>query len=165
MLLGHPEQRFDGIGADRQANLVETEGLGGLELILEIARNSRRTACEGMVSISGAHCANVACERPWVLSSFWHANSGMASSRNRLIKALHAGKASRQVRNFARVEPALAPPAGERWSKRSAQVTRRCTFIKRALVCTLGGARHARSVCLSLPETRPHADTKIENVR
>ena len=38
VLLGHPEQRFDGIGADRQANLVETERLGGLELILEIAR-------------------------------------------------------------------------------------------------------------------------------
>lgn len=37
MLLGHPEQRCDGIGADRQANLVETERLGGLELLLEIA--------------------------------------------------------------------------------------------------------------------------------
>jgi hypothetical protein len=33
VLLGHPEKRCDGIGADRQANLVETEGLGGLELI------------------------------------------------------------------------------------------------------------------------------------
>ena len=38
VVLGHPEKRFDGIGADRQANLVETERLGGLELILEIAR-------------------------------------------------------------------------------------------------------------------------------
>src|SRR6266446_8051775 len=35
VLLGHPEKRFDRIGTDRQANLVETECLGGLELILE----------------------------------------------------------------------------------------------------------------------------------
>src|SRR4029453_12958789 len=28
MLLSHPEKRFDGIGADRQANLGETERLG-----------------------------------------------------------------------------------------------------------------------------------------
>src|SRR5712691_567519 len=38
VVLGHPEKRFDGIGAERQAHLVETERLGGLELILEIAR-------------------------------------------------------------------------------------------------------------------------------
>jgi len=88
----------------------------------------------------------------------------MASSRNNLIKALHAGKASRQARNFARTEPALAPQAGEGLRKRLAQVTRRCTSIKRALVCTLGRERHARSVCLSVPETRPHTDTKVENV-
>src|SRR6266571_9482469 len=38
VVLGHPEKRGDGIGADRQANLVEPARLGGLELILEIAR-------------------------------------------------------------------------------------------------------------------------------
>ena len=65
---------------------------------------------------------------------------------------------------FYKVEPALAAPHGESFSTRSAQVNRRCTFIKRALVRTLGGAKHARIVCLSLPETRPQADRKVSKV-
>ena len=36
MVLGHPEKRFDGIGADRQADVIEPEGLGGLQLELKI---------------------------------------------------------------------------------------------------------------------------------
>ena len=36
VVLGHPEKRFDGIGADRQADVIEPERLGGLELELEI---------------------------------------------------------------------------------------------------------------------------------
>jgi hypothetical protein len=55
-----------------------------------------------------------------VLSLFWHARRGTASSRKRVINALHAGNASRQARNVRRLEPALAPPAGERVSTRSA---------------------------------------------
>jgi len=43
----------------------------------------------------------------------------------------------------AKIEPALEPPAGESWSSSSAQVTRRCTCIKRALVRN-GGRRQAR---------------------
>ncbi len=34
--LGHPEKRFDRIGADWQADVVEPSGLGGLELIRQI---------------------------------------------------------------------------------------------------------------------------------
>src|SRR5216683_4513676 len=33
MALGHPEERFDGIGADWQADLIESYSLGGGELI------------------------------------------------------------------------------------------------------------------------------------
>ena len=33
MPLGHPEQRFAGIGADRQANMIEPKGGGGFELV------------------------------------------------------------------------------------------------------------------------------------
>ena len=45
-----------------------------------------------------------------------------------------------QARRRAKIEPDLAPPGGESWSSRSAQVNRRCTFIKRALVRTVGAA-------------------------
>ena len=38
VLLGQAEQRFDGIGAERQADIVETQRRGRLELVLEIAR-------------------------------------------------------------------------------------------------------------------------------
>ena len=38
VLFGQPEKRFDGIGADREADVVETERRGGLELVLKIAR-------------------------------------------------------------------------------------------------------------------------------
>ena len=34
--LGHAEQRFNGIGADRQADVIEPECLGGLELEVQI---------------------------------------------------------------------------------------------------------------------------------
>jgi len=71
-----------------------------------------------------------------------------------LMRSLQAGSSSMQARRRAKIEPALEPPAGESWSSSSAQVTRRCTCIKRALVRTVGGAKHARRVCLSLPETR-----------
>ncbi len=40
----------------------------------------------------------------------------------------------------------------------------RCTFIKRALVRTLGGAKHASIVCLSVPEIRPQADRKVSKL-
>src|SRR5437763_9830737 len=36
MALGHAEKRFDGIGADRQAEVIEPEGLGGPEFEVEI---------------------------------------------------------------------------------------------------------------------------------
>ena len=47
MLLGHPEQRFDGIRTDWQADVSQAECLGGLQLELEIgpkllAQSSRR---------------------------------------------------------------------------------------------------------------------------
>src|SRR5207247_9565606 len=89
-----------------------------------------------------------------------HAISPSASARKCLMTALHAGNSSRHARNRAKVEPALAPPAGESLGTRSAQVKRRCTFIKRALVRTWGGTKHARMVCFSLPETRPQTDKK-----
>ena len=103
--------------------------------------------------MSGSHWARVSCESPVVLRIFWHASRPEASARNRWMRALQAGNSSRHARNLAQVEPVLAPPAGESLSTRSAQVTKRCTCIKRALVRTLGGAKHASIVCLSLPET------------
>jgi len=36
MPLGHPEKRFDGIGADRQADVIQPESLGGLQLEVKI---------------------------------------------------------------------------------------------------------------------------------
>src|SRR5262245_66529986 len=36
MTLGHPEERFDGIGAKGQADLIESYSLGGGELIRQI---------------------------------------------------------------------------------------------------------------------------------
>ena len=36
VLLGHPKQRFDGIGADRQTDVIEPECRGGLELEVKI---------------------------------------------------------------------------------------------------------------------------------
>ncbi len=36
VLLGHPKQRFDGIGTDRHADLIEPECRGGLELVGKI---------------------------------------------------------------------------------------------------------------------------------
>ena len=80
------------------------------------------------------------------------------------MRALQAGNGSRQARNVAQVEPVLAPPAGESLRTRSAQVTKWCTGINRALVRTLGGAKHARMVCVSLPETRPQAASKVSKV-
>src|SRR4029450_12712157 len=114
-----------------------------------------------MVSIKGSHWARGSCESPLILRIFWHASRPRASARNRVISGLQAGDCSRQARNWAKGEPGLAPPVGESFSKRSAQVNKRCTFIKRALVCTLGGAKHASRVCVSLPETRPQADRKV----
>jgi hypothetical protein len=72
-----------------------------------------------------------------------------------------AGNSSRQACNLAKGEPLLAPPAGESLSSRSAQVHKRCTCIKRALVRTGGGATHARIVCVSFPETRSQADRNV----
>src|SRR5712692_4451657 len=114
-----------------------------------------------MVSISGSQWARLSCESPLLLRIFGHARRPAAAARNRLMRALQAGNSSRQARNLAQVEPLLAPPAGECLSTRSAQVHKRCTCMKRALVRTVGGAKHAKIVCLSLPETRPQADTKV----
>ena len=36
MALGHPKKRFDGIGADRQADMIEPEGRGGLQFEIKI---------------------------------------------------------------------------------------------------------------------------------
>lgn len=36
MALGHPKKRFDGIGADRQADVIEPEGRGGLQFEIKI---------------------------------------------------------------------------------------------------------------------------------
>ena len=36
MALGYPKERFDGIGADRQADVREPEGRGGCELAVQI---------------------------------------------------------------------------------------------------------------------------------
>src|SRR5712692_4557736 len=114
-----------------------------------------------MVSISGSQWARLSCESPLLLRIFGHARRPAASARNRLMRALQAGNSSRQARNLAKVEPVLAPPAGESLSTQSAQVNKRCTFMKRALVWTLGGTKHARIVCLRVPETRPQAATKV----
>ena len=103
---------------------------------------------------------SIAWQSPLVLRIFWRARRPWASPRKRLMRALHAGSSSRQARRRARMEPALAPPAGESWRSCSAQVNTRCTCIKRALVRTLGGAKQAKTVCLSLPETHPQADKK-----
>src|SRR5215470_8586230 len=117
-----------------------------------------------MVSMSGSHWARVSCESPWVLSSFWLASRPCASARKRWMRALQVGNSSTQARNLAKVEPLLALPDGESLSSRAAQVNKRCTFIKRALVLTLGGAKHASMVCLSLPETRPQADRNVSKL-
>ena len=97
-------------------------------------------------------------ERLLALSMPW------ASARKRLMRSWHAGSASKHARSRAKMEPALAPPAGEGVSSRSAQVHRRCTDIKRALVRTVGGAKHAKMVCFSCPETRPQAAKKRSKV-
>src|SRR5437773_7850903 len=86
-----------------------------------------------------------------------------ASSRNWRIRVRQAGKSSRHVRSFANTEPALARPAGDKSSTRSAQRTKRWTFIKRDVVWTLGGVRQASTVCLSRLDTRPQADRKVAN--
>src|SRR5207249_9524614 len=98
------------------------------------------------------------------LRIFWHSSRPRASARNRLMRALQAGNGSRHARNLATVEPVLAPLGGESLSTRSAQVNKRCTCIKRALVRTLGGAKHASIVCLSVPEIRPQADRKVSKL-
>ena len=69
------------------------------------------------------------------------------------MRSLHAGSSSKHARRRAKIEPALAPPAGESLSSRSAQEKRRCTCIKRALV-QVGGATHARIV-FELPRDAP----------
>jgi hypothetical protein len=114
-----------------------------------------------MGAISGSHWARLSCESPVVLSIFWHSSRPRASARNRLMRAVQAGNCSRHAHNLAQVEPVLALPGGESVSTRSAQVHKRCTCIHRALVRTLGGATHARIVCVRWPETRPQADTKV----
>ena len=124
------------------------------------AVNSKRKVAVGMARVSGSHCARVAGERPWVLRISWQANRAPASPRNRLMRALHAGRSPRAVRSLAHIDPDLAPPGGDSWRTRSAQVTKRCTFIKRALVRTVGGVKQASRVCLSLPEAWPQADKK-----
>src|SRR5262249_3055843 len=124
------------------------------------AVHSRRKSAGGMGLINGWHCSRGGGARPWGLRFFWHARRPPASSRNRLMRALQAGKSPRAARRLAHIEPDLAPPGGERWRTRSAQVTKRWTCIKRALVRTVGGAKHASSVCLRLPEAVPQADTK-----
>jgi hypothetical protein len=116
-----------------------------------------------MVSKRGSHWVRVSWVSPWVLSIFWHAKSATASARNWRIRVRQVGKSSRQVRNFASTEPALARPAGKRPSTRSAQRTKRCTFIKRDWVWTLGGVRQASTVCLRRADAWPQADRKVEN--
>ena len=36
VLLGHPKKRCDGIGADRQADMIEPECFSGLELVVKL---------------------------------------------------------------------------------------------------------------------------------
>ena len=124
------------------------------------ARHSRRNALEGIASISGSHWRRVLGERPVVVSIFGHARRPLASARKRWRKAWHGGKAARPARNLAQVARLCAAPAGESWRSRSAQGTRRGTGLKRALVRTVGGAKHARMVGVRVPETRPQADPK-----
>src|SRR5438309_1048148 len=85
--------------------------------------------------------ALVSWQSPLVLTIFWHSRKPWASAQKRLMRSLHAGSSSMHERRRAKREPVLAPPGGERWSSRSAHVKRRCTFIKRALVRTVGGAK------------------------
>jgi len=88
-----------------------------------------------------------------VLRLFWHASRPAAAARHRVMRAVQAGHCSRHARTLAQVAPVLAPPAGERLRTRSAQGTKRCTGIPRAVVRTWGGATHASIVCLRGPET------------
>jgi hypothetical protein len=44
MALGHPEKRFDGIGTDRQADVIEPECRSGLQLEVKLAPCGR-TIC------------------------------------------------------------------------------------------------------------------------
>src|SRR5438309_9507302 len=108
-----------------------------------------------MARVSGSHCARVAGERPWVLRISWQANRAPASPRNRLMRALHAGRSPSAVRNLANIDPDLAPPGGDSWKSRSVQGNDRCTFIKLALVSTMVGGKKASTVCLSLLEAWP----------
>src|SRR5713101_1997615 len=55
VLLGHPEKRFDAIGAHRQADVLEPKGFGRFKLDRKIGANSRRKAAEGIASMSGSH--------------------------------------------------------------------------------------------------------------
>lgn len=48
------------------------------------------------------------------------------------MSALQVGRSSRAARRLAHIDPRLAPPGGESWRTRSAQVHKRCTCIKRA---------------------------------
>src|SRR5437763_16902680 len=47
MALGHAARRFDGIGADRQAEVIEPEGRGGPELEAEIGATLSTTRGRG----------------------------------------------------------------------------------------------------------------------
>ena len=59
MALGHPEERCDRIGADRQANVIEPEGLGGRELVLQVALKLQAQCDRGIAESSGLHRASV----------------------------------------------------------------------------------------------------------
>ena len=91
MALGHPKKRFDGIGADRQADMIEPEGRGGLQFVIKIGSKLLTQTDEGMVSMSGSHWARLSCESPLLLRIFWHSSRPRASARKRLMRALQAG--------------------------------------------------------------------------
>ena len=38
MALGHPKERYDGLGADRQADMIESSSLGSFELVRQRGR-------------------------------------------------------------------------------------------------------------------------------
>ncbi len=53
VVLSHPEQRFDRIGADRQADVIQPESLGGCKLDLHIAPCGRTLGTSTLASGAG----------------------------------------------------------------------------------------------------------------
>ena len=77
--LAHPEERLDGGGADRHADVIEPEGRGGLELVVQIGAKL-------LTESGGGHRVNRrftlgagAFPSPGVLSIAWQASRPPAS--------------------------------------------------------------------------------------